>query len=125
MKKMFLLLIMFLPTIYYCYAALLYYKYVTIKGIVQVINVNLWIVEMILIIVTCIRKRDINKKYALLFMIWTFYSFGSIDLFRWYVDFDDYWYIMHIPGVILGAIIVNYTIKVNFKGKIKTSKGEK
>lgn len=84
---------------------------------IQKINNDLWIAEILLIIVTFIRKKDINRIFALLFIIWTIISI--ILLYK-----ANYNWIVYMPGIILGIIITIYTILVNYT-KNKSSKGEK
>ena len=74
---------------------------------IQEINNDLWIMEMILIVITWIRKKDINKLFALIFIIWTITSLILISK-------ANYNWIVYIPGIILGIIIIIYTIIVNF-----------
>ena len=83
---------------------------------VQGFDSDLWIIEIILLIISWIRKKEIHKGLKLLFLVWT--------IIRLVIAFNYiYNWKFYIPCIVLGIIIITYTLTINFTNN-KNSKGE-
>ena len=86
---------------------------------ISALNLRMFEIEFLLLIIAIIKKKKINSIIALLYLVWFIYI--GIITFIQQVDINIE-RLLHIIGILLGIIIIIYTLKGILQ---KTSEGDK
>lgn len=86
---------------------------------ISALNLRMFEIEFLLLIIAIIKKKKINSIIALLYLVWFIYI--GIITFIPQVDINIE-RLLHIIGILLGIIIIIYTLKGILQ---KTSEGDK
>lgn len=86
---------------------------------IRALNLRMFEIEFLLLIIAIIKKKKINSIIALLYLVWFIYI--GIITFIPQVDINIE-RLLHIIGILLGIIIIIYTLKGILQ---KTSEGDK
>ena len=86
---------------------------------IQGLNFRMFGIEFLLLIIAIIKKKKINSKIAFLYLIWFIYIIIITYILSMRVVEMNIEILSYIIGVLLGIIIITYTLKRILKKSLK------